>query len=122
MQTKKQLENLEKGKFRDSKAGKEAGKKGGKKSGEVRRNLSHIRKWCEENLFSERGQNKIPLYEMLFKKLEQLSIQGNLKAIQMLLDYSGLKPVDKIENSNPTTIINNQLDLNSLKELKAKLK
>ena len=59
---------------------------------------------------------------MLFKKLEQLSSQGNIKAIEMLLNYSGLKPIDKIENINPQIIINNQLDINKLKELKEKLK
>ena len=85
----------------DSERAKIAGRKGGIKSGESKRNLKEIREWAEQNLFTERGQNKTPLYEMLFKKLEQLSSQGNIKAIEMLLNYSGLKPVEKVENVNP---------------------
>lgn len=70
---------------------------GGLASGKKRKELKEIRNWAEQNLFTLVGENKTPLYEMLFKKLIQLSSQGNLKAIEMLFNYSGLKPVDKIE-------------------------
>lgn len=79
---------------------KEKGRLGGIKSGQKRRELKEIRQWASDNLFSERGNNKIPMYQMLFKQLEHLSIQGNLKAIEMLLNYSGLKPVDKVAQTD----------------------
>ena len=98
MRTEKQLNNL-----KSFKRGEysEIQKAGNKASAERRRDLKEIKEWAQQNLFRDVGQNKIPLYEMLFKKLEQLSSQGNLKAIEMLLNYSGLKPIDKIENINP---------------------
>lgn len=105
----------------DSERAKIAGRNGGIKSGVSKRTIKEIREWAEQNLFTERGQDKKPLYEMLFKKLEQLSSQGNLKAIEMLMNYSGLKPVDKVENINPSVIVNNQLDVDKLKELKKEL-
>lgn len=100
MVTAKQLANL-KPPINQREEQREIRSKGGKKSGEVRRNLKEIREWAEQNLFREIGNDKTPLYEMLFKKLEQLCSKGNIKAIEMLLNYSGLKPVDKVENVNP---------------------
>ena len=100
MVTAKQLANL-KPPINQRKEQREIRSKGGKKSGEVRRSLKEIREWAEQNLFREIGNDKTPLYEMLFKKLEQLCSKGNIKAIEMLLNYSGLKPVDKVENVNP---------------------
>lgn len=97
--TEKQLANLRP--FKKEEA-REKGRNGGLKSVEKRRELKEIREWAEQNLFSVRGNDKTPLYELLFKKLEQLCIQGNIKAIEMLLNYSGLKPIDKVENINPT--------------------
>ncbi len=94
MVTAKQLANL-KPPFKSNEHRDEQ-RKGGIKSGETRRNLKEIREWAEQNLFTGRGQNKTPLYEMLFKKLEQLSSQGNIKAIEMLLNYSGFKPIEKV--------------------------
>ena len=79
----------------------EVQKKGTEASKGRRRELNEIREWAEQNLFREIGNDKTPLYEMLFKKLEQLCSKGNIKAIEMLLNYSGLKPVDKVENVNP---------------------
>lgn len=124
MRTAKQIANLKpikKGQLTKEET-KERSSNGGKKSGEIRRNLKEIREWAEQNLFTTRGNDKTPLYELLFKKLEQLCIQGNIKAIEMLLNYSGLKPVDKVENINPQVVVNNQLDVDKLKELKEKLK
>lgn len=103
MPTAKQLANLKpikKGQLSKEES-KERSSNGGKKSGEVRRSLKEIREWAEQNLFREIGSDKTPLYEMLFKKLEQLCSKGNIKAIEMLLNYSGLKPVDRVENINP---------------------
>lgn len=99
MRTAKQLANLKP--FANPEIAREKARKGGIKSGEIKRSLKEIREWAEQNLFRDVGQNKTPLYEMLFKKLEQLSSQGNLKAIEMLMNYSGLKPIDKVENVNP---------------------
>lgn len=120
--TEKQLANL-KPPIKAGQEAREKGSKGGKKSGIVRRNLKEIREWAEQNLFRNVGQNKTPLYEMLFKKLEQLSSQGNLKAIEMLMNYSGLKPIDKVAQT--TTLgedVVKPLDINKLKELKEALK
>lgn len=117
MITQKQLDNLEKGKFKTSEAGKEAGKKGGLSSGRRRKELKDIRLWAEKNLF-RKVNNKTPLYEMLFKKLEHLSSQGNLKAIEMLLNYSGLKPIDKIAEVNTKGEDIKLLDIDKLKELR----
>ena len=55
---------------------------------------------------------------MLFKKLEHLSSQGNIKAIEMLLNYSGLKPIDKIAEVNTKGEDIKLLDMNKLKELR----
>lgn len=101
MPTAKQLANLrpiKKGQLSKEES-KERQRNGGKKSAQVRRSLKEIREWAEQNLFKEVGQNKTALYEMLFKKLEQLSASGNIKAIEMLFNYSGLKPVDKVETT-----------------------
>ena len=98
MRTKKQLNNLKS--FRPGEYS-EAQKMGTEASKGRRRELNEIREWAEQNLFREIGKDKMPLYEMLFQKLEQLCINGNIKAIEMLLNYSGLKPVDKVENINP---------------------
>lgn len=118
--TEKQLNNL-----KSFKRGEysEAQKMGTEASKGRRRDLKEIREWAEQNLFRDVGQNKTPLYEMLFKKLEQLSSQGNLKAIEMLMNYSGLKPVDKVAQT--TTLgedIAKPLDIDKLKELKEALK
>ncbi len=78
---------------------KRLGRAGGLKSGEKRRTLKKIREWAEQNLFVERGEEKKPLYEILFNKLEELSNLGSLKAIEMLLNYSGLKPIEHVENN-----------------------
>lgn len=102
MPTAKQLANLKP--FASTEIAREKARKGGIKSGETKRNLKEIREWAEQNLFRDVGQNKTPLYEMLFKKLEQLSSQGNIKAIEMLLNYSGLKPVDKIEQTGTVQV------------------
>ena len=122
MPTAKQLANL-KPPIKAGQEAREKGRKGGKKSGEVRRNLKEIREWAEQNLFRDVGQNKIPLYEMLFKKLEQLSSQGNLKAIEMLMNYSGLKPVDKVAQTTALgEDVAKPLNIDKLKELKEILK
>lgn len=99
--SEKQLNNLKsfkKGEY------SEVQRKGTEASITAKRELKEIREWAEQNLFKEIGDNKTPLYEMLFKKLEQLCSKGNIKAIEMLLNYSGLKPVDKIENTTPVVI------------------
>jgi len=97
MPTEKQLSNLKppfkKGEHREEQ------RLGGIASGKKRRELKEIREWAEQNLFKKIGEKKTPLYEMLFKKLEYLASQGNLKAIEMILNYSGLKPVDKVETT-----------------------
>lgn len=98
MRTEKQLNNLKS--FKQGEYS-EVQKMGTEASKGRRRELNEIREWAEQNLFREIGKDKTPLYEMLFKKLEQLCINGNIKAIEMLLNYSGLKPVDKVENINP---------------------
>lgn len=74
----------------------ETQRKGTMASIESRGTIKEIREWAKDNLFSERGESKTPLYELLFKKLEQLSITGNIRAIEMLLNYSGLKPIEQI--------------------------
>ena len=98
MRTEKQLNNLKS--FKQGEYS-EVQKMGTEASKGRRRELNEIGEWAEQNLFREIGKDKTPLYEMLFKKLEQLCINGNIKAIEMLLNYSGLKPVDKVENINP---------------------
>ena len=98
MRTEKQLNNLKS--FKQGEYS-EVQKMGTEASKGRRRELNEIWEWAEQNLFREIGKDKTPLYEMLFKKLEQLCINGNIKAIEMLLNYSGLKPVDKVENINP---------------------
>lgn len=96
MRTAKQLANLKpfkNGEYNDIQ------RKGTEKTKENAKNLKIIREWAQNNLFKEVGNNKTPLFEMIFKKLEQMSSQGNLKAIEMLLNYSGLKPIDKVETT-----------------------
>lgn len=118
--TEKQLQNLKS--FKQGEYS-EVQQKGTEASKGRRRDLKEIREWAEQNLFSERGEKKTPLFEMLFKKLEQLSSQGNLKAIEMLMNYSGLKPIDKVAQT--TTLgedVSRPLDINKLKELKEALK
>lgn len=119
--TAKQLANLKP--FANPEIAREKARKGGIKSGKTKRNLKEIREWAEQNLFSERGDKKTPLFEMLFKKLEQLSSQGNLKAIEMLMNYSGLKPIDKVAQTTTSgEDVARPLDINKLKELKEALK
>ena len=121
MPTAKQLANLKP--FANPEIAREKARKGGIKSGETKRSLKEIREWAEQNLFRDVGQNKTPLYEMLFKKLEQLSSQGNLKAIEMLMNYSGLKPIDKVAQTTALgEDVAKPLDIDKLKELKEILK
>lgn len=113
MVTEKQLANLrpfKKGQISPEEC-RERGSKGGKKSVQVKRNLKEIREWMSENLNTPTGANKEPLYEMLIKKLTQLASQGNIKAIEMLLNYSGLKPIDMVAevNTKGEDIIKNDL-------------
>lgn len=103
MRTEKQLKNLKKGapKF-DSEAGSEAGKKGGIKSGEVRRNLSEIREWLEQDLFAKLGNEKgkkEETFKAVFNKLKSEAMKGNMKAVELYLNYAGLKPIEKVENT-----------------------
>ena len=125
MVTAKQLANLDKGiKTRfNSETARIAGKKGGERAGQKMRDLKIIREWIQNNLFKEikKGETEQGkhLYEMLFLKLEQLSAQGNLRAIEMILSYAGLKPVE--EKEKIVVVNNNNLDLEKLKELKNKL-
>lgn len=124
MPTARQLANLKLGAppF-NSESGRLAGKKGGVKSGIAKRTIKEIREWAEQNLFAERGEKKTPLFEMLFKKLEQLSSQGNLKAIEMLMNYSGLKPIDKVAQTTTSgEDVEKPLDIEKLKQLKEILK
>lgn len=102
MPTEKQLANLrpiKKGQLTKEES-KARQRNGGKKSAEKRRQLKEIREWAEQNLFTGRGNNNTPLFELLFKKLEQLASQGNLKAVEMIFNYSGLKPVDLVAEVN----------------------
>ena len=119
MPTAKQLANLK----QTREQARENGRKGGIASGKKRHELKEIRLWAEQNLFTERGEKKAPLFEMLFKKLEQLSSQGNLKAIEMLMNYSGLKPIDKVAQTNTNgEDVEKPLDIEKLKQLKEILK
>ena len=123
MPTAKQLTNLRP--FATPEIAREKARKGGIVSGQKKRQLKEIRLWAEQNLFTERGQDKKPLYEMLFKKLEQLCSQGNLKAIEMFFNYSGLKPIDKVatvDTKGNDVETNKPLDIDKLKELKEILK
>lgn len=114
MRSKKQLDNLKppfkKGEYTETQ------KKGTLASARKRKQLKDIRIWAVENLFSKRGQDKkIPLYQMLFKQLEKMCIAGDKGAIQMLFDYSGLRPCDyNIEESKYTE---RKLENMSLEEL-----
>ena len=96
MRTEKQFANLEKGKFRTSESGREAGRKGGVESGKTRRTIKDIREWAEQNLFATNEDRKSN-YEMCFDVMKKLVKKGNLKAVEMFLNYSGLKPVEKQE-------------------------
>jgi hypothetical protein len=82
-------------------------KKGGLKSGQKRRELKEIREWLERDLFAEidnpegaKGagtERKAETFRVIFGKLKNEAIKGNLKAIETYLNYAGLKPVDKVE-------------------------
>jgi hypothetical protein len=99
--------------------------KAGIKSGKARRNLSEIREWLEQDLFEIHKNNegkKAETFKIIFNKLKSEALKGNTKAIEMYLNYAGLKPVDKIEQTNPSIVINNNtLSIEKLKELKEKL-
>jgi len=74
-----------------------------RKGTEKTKSIANIRKWAEENLYKavrEEGEDKKALYEMIFNKLEKHIREGNLKAIEMFFNYSGMKPIDKVENTN----------------------
>ena len=98
MRTEKGLANLRP--VRTKEEARLRGRNGGKKSGEVRGQLKDVREWMKNNLFKAYGANKEPLYEMLTKKLIQLSSQGNIKAIEMVLNYAGLKPIEYVAEVN----------------------
>jgi hypothetical protein len=104
---------------------REISKKGGKMSGKVRRELCEIREWLKQDLFEEHKNSKgekAETFKILFNKLKGTAMGGNTKAMELYLNYAGLKPVDKIEQTNPSIIINNNtLSIEKLKELKEKL-
>ena len=123
MVTEKQKANLIMNKDRSPSELRAMTRKGGIKSGQVRRNLKQIREWMSENLNTPTGVNKEPLYEMLIKKLTQLASQGNIKAIEMLLNYSGLKPIDMVAEVNTKgEDTKREIDIDKLKQLKEVLK
>lgn len=123
MVTEKQKANLIMNKDRSPSELRAMTRKGGIKSGQVRRNLKQIREWMSENLNTPTGVNKEPLYEMLIKKLTQLASQGNIKAIEMLLNYSGLKPIDMVAEVNTKgEDTKREINIDKLKQLKEVLK
>lgn len=97
----------------------ELGRKGGIKSGEVRRQLKTFRELLNEQL-SEENINKRTLKEAIANKLLKLALNGNLKAIEMVRDTIGEKPIEKQEITNNTPI-NIKVDLKKLKSIKDKL-
>jgi hypothetical protein len=111
---------------------RELGKIGGLKSGQKRRELKEIREWLERDLFAEINDpegakgagtgRKAETFKVVFGKLKNEALRGNVKAIETYLNYAGLKPVDKIEALKPLTEVNvNAISLEKLRELREKL-
>ena len=105
IRTANQLKNLELGaKPFNSETGKKAGKKGGVKSGERRRELKTFRELLEQQLSQKTSDGKIlkeTITEQLLNLIKTGSEQTKLKAIEMVRDTIGEKPVEKIDNVNP---------------------
>jgi hypothetical protein len=95
--------------------------KGGKKSGEVRKekkNFQQAMRWALE-MKDDEGLTNL---ELMVKKQVEKAKKGDNFSFVPCRDTVGEKPVDKIDNLNPTTVINNNtLSIDKLKELKNKL-
>jgi hypothetical protein len=109
---------------RTTREAREISKNGGIKSGKKRRELKEIREWLEQDLFEEhqnsRGE-KAETFKIIFNKLKAEALKGNTKAIEMYLNYAGLKPTDKVETTLKGSVKTNVLSIEKLRELKEKL-
>lgn len=95
--------------------------------------LDAIRKWTANNLFKKivyegaKGEVKTAcLFESLFDRLEDIAFKSksdmtSIKAIEKIMDYSGMKPVDVVDNINPSVVMAQQFNIDKLKELREKL-
>ncbi len=118
MPTEKQLANLKPPiNLRDEQ--REIRRKGGIKSGEVRRQLKTFKELLNEQL-SEENINKKTLKEAITNRLLKLALNGNLKAIEMVRDTIGEKPIERQEITNNTPV-NVKIDLKKLKSIRDKL-
>lgn len=101
-QTKKQLDNLKKGKATQFKKGEEQakiGRKGGKASGEAKRRKKLLKECLDEllereweNRQGEKHSGSEAISIALFKK----ALAGDIKAYEVVRDTAGQKPIDKI--------------------------
>ncbi|MBR2505952.1 MAG: hypothetical protein IKB70_03335 [Bacilli bacterium] len=112
--------NIEKHKFKKGEYS-EAQRKGSEMSHNRAKTLKEIRQWATENLSKYDKKEKTTLYETLFRKMEQLAKQGNIKAIEMLLNYSGLKPIDKVEQTSVNISMPEKADVKELKRINKEL-
>jgi hypothetical protein len=81
----------------------EKGRNGGIRNGKKRRELSEIREWLKQDLFEQHKNSKCEkaeTFKILFNKLKGTAISGNIKAMELYINYAGLKPIDKIEQTN----------------------
>lgn len=94
MPTAKQLANLRPFSKRTKSEPREVGRKGGKKSGESRKQLKTFRELLNKQLANKtiNGEN---IKEVIANKLLKLAQGGNLKAIEMVRDTLGEKPIEK---------------------------
>lgn len=119
---------------------REIAKKGGKKSGEIRRDKKKIKETLKELLNLEAPEN---LKEKLFEKFPNLknkkinlqtamslsliinatntNSNNSISAFIALRDTIGEKPIDKLDNINPSVVINNKMSFKDLQKLKKEL-
>ena len=112
--------NIEKHQFKKGKYS-EIQRKGTEANKHRAKTLKEIRQWATENLSKYDEKEKTTLYETLFRKMEQLAKQGNIKAIEMLLNYSGLKPIDKVEQTSVNISMPEKADVKELKRINKEL-
>lgn len=92
-------------KIRTAEEAREKGRNGGIKSGEARRRKKTMREWLEEIITrpckTSDGAN-MTHEECMLVSLVQKAESGDTKAIEIIRDTLGEKPIDRMETSTTT--------------------
>lgn len=108
---------------RTPKKQKENATKAGIASGKVRAVLKDFKEELKEVVEEENPQdktgNKYTALKALAKMLYKKALQGDLKALELLLKILDMLPKDKLEitNTTPQIVVASQADANLIKEI-----